>query len=666
MRNTRRIATLTVMVLVSAVAVSMAARAAEPVRHEIELRVNPDERTISVKDTITVSEHRDLTIDIAAWMRIESVHIDGTPLRTDVSGTSLSITLPSLDEHRIAVAARGTVPALDDFAGHRSGAAAVARPDGVYLPGWVKWHPYVAGSDASFRLSVVTPAAYRTAATGALDTEHLGDRENLAVFRSQASPEMPSVFVGPYTVSERQSGEIRLRTYFERPAADLAESYLDAAESYIRLFEHQIGPYPFADFHIVSAPIPVGLGFPNLTYVDRRILPLPFMRGRSLAHEVLHNWWGNGVHVDYATGNWSEGLTTYMADHAVAEQESADAAREMRLGWLRDFAALPASGDIPVNRFVSKRHDAEQVVGYGKVAFIFAMLEHEVGPRQFSAAIQRFWQTHKFGIAGWSDIRAAFEAETDSDLGWFFQQWTERAGAPRLSLEDTRVLRDGDDYVLDIGLTQSSPAYRLKVPVLVTTNAGQLRLDVWTDSERERVQVPLDAEPIGVDIDPDHRIFRRLLPGEAPPILRDITLQTNAKQLALYEDPTLRELADELAVRLLVASSDSETGADPSQTPDGPLLVVGSTEQISRLIASSDLPERPAALSGSASGSAWMARGPGDHAILFVETDDPEVLRGMIRRLPHYRSKSYVIFEGPKVAAHGVWKASAGPLTKRF
>ncbi len=46
-----------------------------------------------------------------------------------------------------------------------------------------------------------------------------------------------------------------------------------------------------------------------------------------------------------ATG--SEGLTTFMADYAYKAEQSAVAAREMRLGWLRDFAALPAGSHAP-------------------------------------------------------------------------------------------------------------------------------------------------------------------------------------------------------------------------------------------------------------------------------------------------------------------------------
>ena len=82
----------------------------------------------------------------------------------------------------------------------------------------------------------------------------------------------------------------------------------------------------------------------------------------------------------------------------------------MRLGWLQNFAALPPERDMPVERFTAKRHDAAQVVGYDKVAFVFRMLEAEVGNAAFVAGLRQFWKDHRFQVAAWSDLQAAFEA----------------------------------------------------------------------------------------------------------------------------------------------------------------------------------------------------------------------------------------------------------------
>jgi hypothetical protein len=53
---------------------------------------------------------------------------------------------------------------------------------------------------------------------------------------------------------------------------------------------------------------------PSFTLLGSRVIRLPFILYSSYPHEILHNWWGNSVYVDYARGNWSEGLTSYLAE----------------------------------------------------------------------------------------------------------------------------------------------------------------------------------------------------------------------------------------------------------------------------------------------------------------------------------------------------------------
>ena len=154
-----------------------------------------------------------------------------------------------------------------------------------------------------------------------------------------------------------------------------------------------------------------------------------------LGHEVLHNWWGNGVYPDYAHGNWSEGLTTFMADYAYKEDDSADAARAMRLEWLRDFAAVPPGQDRPLAEFTSRTHGTSQIVGYGKAAMAFLMLRDLIGADAFDAGIRRFWRDRQFKLASWNDLQNAFAAEAKRDLSAFFTQWLTRAGAPRIVID---------------------------------------------------------------------------------------------------------------------------------------------------------------------------------------------------------------------------------------
>jgi hypothetical protein len=211
----------------------------------------------------------------------------------------------------------------------------------------------------------------------------------------------------------------------------LAEPYFEDSRRYIERYSQVIGAYRFAGFSVVASPLPTGFGMPTLTYIGAQVLKLPFIRATSLGHEVLHNWWGNGVYPDHASGNWSEGLTTLMADYLYRAQESEAAAREMRLGWLRDFASVPSVSHRPLSTFRSRAHGADAAVGYGKAAMVFVMLRDLIGEDAFARGIRSFWNRHRFTVASWDDLRRAFEESSGRPLRTFFTQWLERSGAPQ-------------------------------------------------------------------------------------------------------------------------------------------------------------------------------------------------------------------------------------------
>ena len=653
-------------VLAGAAGVRAAAAAAEVPHHEMVLTLDPAKGAVKIRDRIRVSGRTDITLRLASWMRIESIRIDGQAAAAPRTGSALRLPLPGTQQHQVEVMAEGILAASTSADEDHSASDPLMSAEGIYLPGWADWFPETGDAAMTFTLAVETPQQFRAAATGKFESEMLGAEQNTALFSSTRLQDRPSVFAGPYAVTEKSIGGVRIRTYFHQSIARLADDYITTADRYIRHFAEQIGPYPFADFQIVSAPLPVGLGFPGLTYIDRRILPLPFIKDRSFAHEVLHNWWGNGVVADDAGGNWSEGLTTYMADHALAAARDPNEAAEMRLGWLRDYAALPAERDMPVVQFRSKTHDASQVVGYGKIALIFQMLRDEVGDAAFKDALRRFWDAHQFKSASWADLRSAFEAAAGTDLGWFFEQWTKRTGAPRIELTNVaasiRGNAAGSGYGLDLTLAQSGPAYRLKVPVTITTLAGTVHTYVPLDAATATAHINFDAAPVSVRIDPENTLFRRLLPGEAPPIVRDVALDENARTLVLYDEPARAELARQLAERMLDAPAPSSFIA-PEAPPAGPLLVIGPARRVDELMARLAVPARPDTVAGKGSARAWMANRPDGKAVLFVEAESADDLQTALRFLPHYRSKSFVVFEGARVVSSGVLPAAHNPLT---
>jgi len=656
---------LALLILAGSVAVGNASLATPTptIDHELSVRFDPASGEIFVEDRFT-PDSGDFVFDLAPWMKLVEARVGDREIEALRDGERLRLPGPELLDAEVTLSLRGTVPALTETNAHGSFLSAGTSSDGTYLLGGAGWMALSGGEAVRFRMVVEVPGTHRAIVTGRLKSEQLSDQTYSATFVSEGLAEAPSLFIGPYRVAERMAGDLRLRTYFHPEQESLAEVYLDASENYIRRFSDLIGPYPFAGFSVIAAPIPVGLGFPGLTYVSRQILPLPFMRGRSLAHEVLHNWWGNGVAADYARGNWVEGLTTYMADYALAEDAGSSQAQEMRLGWLRNLTALPADENIPVIRFLSKTHDAAQVVGYDKIALIFHMLRREIGEDTFMAGLRALWEEYRFKVAGWPALQAVFEKAAGLPLDWFFDQWLTRAGLPRVSIEAARSQATDEDQGLSLTLRQTSPTYRLRLPVLIETTNGTERLDLDLEHDRQTYRIDLTGSPLAVHIDPGFDVARKLLLGESPPIFRDVTLSRDTQVVVAPSDTNISAAAGTLAGRLLQREFGS-VAPERVEESSAPLLVVGLSDDVLAL--------RAAVLAGPAqdltdegTARAWVEAGPDGMPWMFVSANDPGTLQQILRPLPHYKSRSFVVFEGRKAIRKGLWPLEDSPLSRKF
>lgn len=605
-------------------------------------------------------------------LSITAASAGGKPVRPVVSDAdggvrAWRLALPA-GEERLRVEYGGTLPALDRALDHRGvlrGLPPMTSSEGSFLPAGGAWYPQPT-SLFSYRVTVTVPGGQRAIVPGRLASESLPATET-GSYRASFEFEQPAdgidLMAGPWIVREkiapRAGGNaLRLRTYFTREldaVPGLADGYLEDTQRYLERYAEQIGAYPFSGFSIVASPLPTGFGMPTLTYLGADVIRLPFIRATSLGHEVLHNWWGNGVYVDYAKGNWSEGLTTFMADYAYKEQESADAAREMRLGWLRDFASVPAGGHTPLADFRSRTHGAAAAVGYGKSAMLFVMLRDTIGEEAFARGIRTFWEKNRFRHAGWGDLRTAFEQASGKRLGEFFDQWLHRAGGPSVSITEARMAAEAGKPRLQLVVEQAAPAYALRLPIELAFQSGsEIR---WIDVAHPRDVVSLDVAtaPIGVRADPELRIWRMLERDQLPPILRQWYIARAPRLAIVSTSADVRDAADVLAQRLF----ETRPRAVPLDELNGatPFMLIGLHADVDAALARAGLPSRPPSLAGKGSAQAWTVSRSEGAPLAVVSADNADALRALLRPLPHYGAQSWIVFDGSRAIARGVWPA---------
>lgn len=641
-----------------------------PVATTLVIELDPGTRRLTGAATIRIAGDAPAELLLNAEFSVSRIEIDGKwlDIRPRRDGRLARWALPLGSAGRkLTVNWNGVLaptPTQQRHADTLGAGEATAGPDGGFLPAGSFWYPLIAQNDQlllhSWRVRVELPSGQRAVVPGALVNETISADRAVAEFDFPHPGEGIDLIFGPYQVTQttmpsRDGRMLELRTYFHEELGALANDYLSSVRDYLALYEELIGPYPFAGFSVVSSPTPTGFGMPTLTYLGREVIKLPFIRGTSLGHEVLHNWWGNGVYPDYARGNWSEGLTTFMADYRYALRDSPNAARAMRLGWLRELSGIPPDDALPLAGFTSRRHAVSQAVGYGKAAMLFVMLEDRIGQAAFGRAIERLWRENRFRVAGWDALRRAFEAESGMPLGDFFEQWLERPGLPTLSLEQVERTEVG----VRVTLRQTEPAYLLEVPLRIEGHTGTVTHVVSLSHAKQSFDLAVEGDPVRVVLDPDSRLLRRLGHLEAPPIMRELQLDGNTRTLFVGGD-AYSAAARPLAQRILGQPLRESSIGDLSDS--SPLLLIGATAEIDMWLARYGFPPAPTEVAGRGELRMWTTRFANGRPLTLVAAASPDALAGALRPLPHYGQQSWLVMANGRVIDRGVWPADAPSL----
>ncbi len=333
---------------------------------------------------------------------------------------------------------------------------------------------------------------------------------------------------------------ITIETFFFKHDADLAKTYIDAVKDYITEYEKLLTSYPYKRFAIVENIFQTGYSMPTFTLIGDRLIKYPFIIKQSLRHELLHQWFGNYVFIDYENGNWAEGLTTYLSDHYFYEKNGE--------GWkyrknvlLKYKAFVNTENEYPVSSFRYKTDRVSEAIGYGKVMFIFHMLKNLSGEEKFYEGLKTLIKTYPFKEISWKEIQKTYEKITDKNLQWFFKQWVYSTYTPQIDAENLSLLIEDGKFRLSFDLNQKEKSLKIDVPVFIETVFGEEKYKVHLRGSRKKVSVFLDNEPLKIILDKNYDIFRKLEKEENVPLIADIlganeiTVIVEQKQISKYE-----------------------------------------------------------------------------------------------------------------------------------
>ncbi|MPM09433.1 hypothetical protein SDC9_55750 [bioreactor metagenome] len=358
---------------------------------------------------------------------------------------------------------------------HGSGTPALwtlSEPYGAY-----EWWPCkndLSDKIDSIDVYVTHPNGYHAGSNGLLISETVGASETtahwkhrypIAAYLIAIAVTNYTIFTDTFTISQ---GTLPVVNYAYPENVGDAQWYVAGLEPVMQFYDSLIAPYPYMNEKYGHAEFGWGGGMEHQT--------MTFLGGYSyelLAHELLHQWFGDAV----TCGSWqdiwlNEGFATYFTalnyEHFFPNQ--------WWMPW-KEGAVNYITSQPDGSVFVYDTTDVDRVfssrLSYYKGAYVLHMLRWVVGDDHFFQGCRNYFTdpSFYFGYAKTPDFIAHMEAESGMDLTEFFNDWIYNEGYPSYTVVVDPISLDSISITLSQVQSHSSVSF-FEMPVPVTLFKG--------------------------------------------------------------------------------------------------------------------------------------------------------------------------------------------------
>jgi aminopeptidase N len=333
------------------------------------------------------------------------------------------------------------------------------------------------------------------------------------------NPEALAFAIAEFTVLH-SSGKFPVSLYLQSPVKD-SKAILEGISKVVEILSSIYGKFPFPSFALVEVTDKSvegagfgGAGCPGFMLATTSFLDEGFNTA-FFGHEIGHQWWGNLV--SHAT----EPEAADLLDEAMAQYGSLYCVRTM-LGekeaerYRRDgfpgyvlsqcgfeyLRKVSAGLDHPLGSLDPSdliSHELADEKGF----LVYDLLRQEIGDKAFHDGLKSVAAKYAFSQVTWKQFKSEIEHAAHRDLGWFWDQWYTRPGAPLL---DFSWHQQGDQ--LSVVIKQTAPAYRLTVPLCIRFESGRVEVEeVKTASTESPFSFPAKDKVAEVLLDPHFQVL---------------------------------------------------------------------------------------------------------------------------------------------------------------
>jgi len=474
----------------------------------------------------------------------------------------------------------------------------------------------------------------------------------------------------PFSVKHAKAGEVDVYCYFFEEDTSLFEAYLPATVGYVNMYAQLIGDYPYKRFTVAENFFPTGYGMPAWTLLGQQVIRLPFIVMTSLGHEVLHNWWGNSIYVDYEKGNWCEGLTVYGADYRYKLKRGSASARDYRKDILKQYKSyVNKENEFPVREFEARHNAESRTIGYNKTMMIFHMIEEIIGEEAFFQTWRDVFAENKGQQVSWEKWLTAYEKSSGIDLSYIIPQWVDRVGAASIEVQLLESEYVDNQTRVKFKVVQSGKdLYSLQIPVKFSGIESQ-NTQVGIIDTSAIFEFTVEGHATAFELDPDYNLFRHLYPQEIEATIA-AAMGAPEKYFWFYrvgDKDALKSFGDALTEGDITPASGEDV-VTVGQEGNYAIFALNPAQLPQELSKRVHMDKSKITINGETfprEGHTFvLSSNEAENAakMLVVISNDLGSLPRIGQLVPHYGKYSYLAFKGVRNVAKGQWPALTSPL----
>ncbi len=402
------------------------------------------------------------------------------------------------------------------------------------------WYPASPADDYfTARVNIIVPPQYSVVSNGKLvgrgilngmqgvtEIDKIG--HSFLIFETKTPVKYLSFLVGKLSLVQKEMNPIPMAYYHSADSRWPRKGLLEDAREIVEFYQSRFGPFPYENLNFVYRLWETSGGHSPASFVvlndvpkspddplvlnpkNNPISPVDLSQWKEyfLAHEIAHQWWGQGVTWARYRDHWlSEGMAQYAAALFLGSKYGRGAFVNILKKFSQWTRQKTSWGPIILgSRLSFVNFTAYQAIIYNKTALVLNMLHDMLGEDVFFRGLSLFFSRYKFTPASTGQFRRVMEDVSGRSLESFFSSWFESHLLPQVR-GSYHVEARATGLVLKLRVEQTAAPFAFPLWVEWRDMDGTLyRQKVLVESASQGFELPLSAVPKKVRINPDDAV----------------------------------------------------------------------------------------------------------------------------------------------------------------